>query len=409
MSDALPRVLAAALERWQEAGLVTAEQARDLRAEAEGHAARDGRRRGQYLMGITAAVVLVLAAGAFTSWAWPMLSQGARSMVLAAVGVAVALAGRVLEDRSRWRPAAYLLQTGGMVVLLMAFVHSGEAWSDGSPGGLVVGLLALVTPLLATPTALGRRGPMPAVHAALSFAFLAVFLDRATTLSNDAIVWILDGVLVAVTALLLARLRRVAAGDEAPWALPAFVGAVYAGLVLVVATALGPFGLGDDAVWAADVWLAVVTALTLWGLHRAPPALQRDGFRRQLVLCVLLAVPLGFWTALEGLDAPDEVAALLVAAVGAAALRYGLRRSASQVVMAGSVAVLAASWFYAVERGRALGAVLALVLTAALLFWLSGRIGRDEGGTDDGGDRGVSTVEPGPGAAARDDIFAPRH
>lgn len=382
MSASLPRVLAAALERWEAARLVSPEQADDLRAEAEAHAEREGRRRGQYLVGITAAVVLILAAGAFTSWAWPQLARGARSTVLAVVGIAVAVAGRALEDRTRWRPAAYLLQTGGMVVLLMAFVHSGEAWSDGSPGGLVVGLLALATPLLAAPGALGRRGPMPAVHAALSLAFLAVFLDRATTLSGDAIVWILDGVLVAMTALLLVRLRRVAAGEEAPWALPAFVGAVYAGLVLVVSTAVGPFGLESDAVWAADAWLAVVTGLTLWGLHRAPPALQRDGFRRQLVLCVLMAVPLGFWTALEGLDAPDEVAALLVAAVGAAALRYGLRRGASQVAMAGSVAVLAASWFYAVERGRALGAVLALVLTAALLFWLSGRIGRDDDALD---------------------------
>lgn len=382
----LPGSLDAALERWREKGLLTAAQAEALRAEAEAHGAREGLRRGQYLLGITAAVVLVMAALAFGSWAWPRLAEGWRSVLLALLGVAVAVTGRALEPRMRWRPAAHLLETAGLGVLLVACIHSGEAWGDGSAGGIAAGALALAVPLLTAPAALVRGRAMAAVHAALSFAFLAVFLDRATTLSGDAIVWILDGVLVAATVLLLLRLRRATHGETA-WALPAFVGALWAGLVLVVATALGPLDLESEAAWAADLWLLITTGLTLWGLHRAPPALQRAWYRHQLVACVLLAVPLVFFTALETLDAPDWVAALLVAAVGAAALRYGLGRGAPGVAVAGSVAVLAAAWFYAVEQGRALGAFVALALTAAFLFWLSGRLGRGQAGGEPAGER----------------------
>ncbi len=373
----LPKEVALALERWVAEGLLPPATATHLRAEAEAHAERASRRRGQYLVGITAAAVLVLAAGAFAAWSWPLLSAGVRSTVLLVAGVLVAVTGRVVAERPRWRPGGELLEAAGLSVLLVAFEYSSRAWPDRSAGGVAVGVLALAAPVLGLPAALARGRFMAAVHAALSFAFLGIFLDRAVGLGGDALVWTLDAVLVAATTLLVLRLRAVARSGESetPWALPAFAGAMYAGLVLVMATAMGPLGLTDQAAWAADAWLAVVTALTLWGLHRAPPALQLDGLQRQLELCVILAIPLAFWTVLGALSGSNAAAALVVAGVGVAGLAYGLRQGASRVAMAGCLAVLAAAWFYAAEEGRGLGAVVALAFTAGLLFWLSGRIG----------------------------------
>jgi hypothetical protein len=227
---------------------------------------------------------------------------------------------------------------------------------------------------------------MPAVHVALGFAFLAMFLDRATPLSDDAIVWTLDAVLVVVVAGLVLRLRESRGEPEEAWALNAFVAALYSGLVIVFFTALGPLNLSSDAVWALDVWLAIVAALTLWGTHRAPPALQRGWFGEQLALCVLFAIPFAFYTVLEALDLDGtglgtEVAALVVGGIGGLAMTYGLAQEERSVLIAGCIALLSAAWYYGIDRGGALGAVAALAATAALLFWLSARLGRRAGGT----------------------------
>lgn len=372
----VPRDVQAALERWRERGLLDREQARALAAEAEDHAGRSGRRAFQYVLAATGGIVVVIAAGVLGEWAWPLLGYEGRSLVLVATGFAVHFLGLRVEATERWRPAGYLLQTAGLVVLLGASMYSERPWPDLSPPAVAIGAVGLVLPLVLTYRAIGRDPIMPAVHVALGFAFLAVFLDRATPLSDDAIVWTLDAVLAVVAAGLVLRLRRGTAEPEEAWALNAFVAALYAGLVLVVATAVGPLGLESDAVWAMDAWLALAAGLTLWGIHRGPPALQRDWFGRQLALCVTAAVPLGFVTTLDALDAGAEAAALVVGGVGAVAMAYGLGRDERAVLVAGCIALLAAAWYYGVERGGALGAVGALAATAALLFWLSARLGR---------------------------------
>ena len=297
-----------------------------------------------------------------------------------ATGFAVHFLGLRVEPRERWRPAGYLLQTAGLVVLLGAFMYSERPWPDMSPPALAIGLVCLVLPLVLAYRSVGRDPFMPAVHVALGFAFLAVFLDRATPLGDDAIVWTLDGVLAVVVIGLVARLRASGGGPDEEWALNAFVAALYAGLVLVIATALGPLDLDSDSVWAIDLWLAIVTALTLWGLHAAPPALQREWFGHQLALCVAFAIPLAFYTTLEALDASAEVAALTVGALGGIAMAYGLRREDRHVLSAGCLALLSGAWYYGVDRGGALGAVAALAATAALLFWLSARLGGPKDG-----------------------------
>ncbi|MSR37001.1 MAG: hypothetical protein EXR95_10250 [Gemmatimonadetes bacterium] len=57
-------------------------------------------------------------------------------------------------------------------------------------------------------------------------------------------------------------------------------------------------------------------------------------------------------------------------------MTYGLRLEDRAVLISGCLALLSAAWYYGIERGGALGAVAALAATAALLFWLSARLGR---------------------------------
>jgi hypothetical protein len=57
-------------------------------------------------------------------------------------------------------------------------------------------------------------------------------------------------------------------------------------------------------------------------------------------------------------------------------MAHGLRHEDRLVLVAGRLVLLAAAWYYGIERDGALGAVAALAATAALLFWLSARLGR---------------------------------
>jgi hypothetical protein len=77
-------------------------------------------------------------------------------------------------------------------------------------------------------------------------------------------------VLLVATVLLVGKLREDPDGRLYPWALNAFVAAMYAGFVLILATALMPLDWSDEVAWPLDAWLLLVVALTLWGIHRAP-------------------------------------------------------------------------------------------------------------------------------------------
>jgi len=191
-------------------------------------------------------------------------------------------------------------------------------------------------------------------------------------------VWVLDGVLAVASVLLVGLLRRDPSGQEHPWALAAFVSSLWAGFVLVWVSAMGPLELGDATVYPLDLWLGLVAALTLWGIHRAPPGLRREWFGRQLAWVVLFWIPLGLYTALEALDGSAELAVLLVGGVGVAGFLYGDRTRARSVMTASALAFVTVTWYWGAERAGALGAVVALGVTAALLFWLSGRWGGGE-------------------------------
>jgi len=267
------------------------------------------------------------------------------------------------------------MQTAGLGLLLGALIYSERAWADLTAGGMVAGALALAVPAVLGPRAIREGNVMPAVHLAFSFAFLAVFLDRATPLSPDGTVWVLDAVLLAALLALTRMLREEADDAERPWVLNAFVTAISAGFVLIGWTAVGPLRFEETAILPLDAWLLLSIALTMRGIDSDGFGDRRAWLERLLSLQVLLGVGFGFFTALEALDGPPELAVLFVGGGGVLAFLYANRRGLRQVLGSAAVAFVAAAWYWGVERGGALGAVFALALTAAALFWISGRSG----------------------------------
>jgi hypothetical protein len=364
-----------AIERWEDKALIDRELAARLRDEVAESAEVGTARMTQYLVAATGAVVLLIASGLFLDWAWPRMGEVARTGLVAAVGMGVHLWGARLEIKRRWTPAALLMQTAGLGILVAALVYSKNAWPDGTPGGVGSGLAALVIPLILAPRSFRANAVMPAVHLCFGLGFLSIFLDRSTFLSFNSIVWVMDGVLLATSLVVVELLRRDPGGTRRPWALNAFVAAIYAAAVLTAMTAQGPLDLEARTFYPMDAWLALVVALSLWGIHRAPPGLRKDWFEAQLAYAVLLWIPLGFGTALEAMDGPAALALLMVGGVAVAGFAYAMRVRSRRIMATSALAFIAAVWYWAVDIGGALGAVAGLVFAAAFLFWLSGRVG----------------------------------
>lgn len=370
-----------AIDRWERSALVDGETAGRLRADVAAQAAAQSTRLSQYVLAFTGAAVLVIAGWTFVDWAWPLLDVRGRTGVLMVGGIAVIIGGVVLEERHRWRPAAYLMQTAGGLLLLASYGYSWEAWADRSLGATLIGFLALATPIVLAPHAMRRNSIMPAVHLALGLAFLAVFLDRSTTLSGEAAVWVLDGVLFIAILGLMRLLSGDPEGERHPWALNAFVMGMSAGFVLVSITAFDTLSLSDRGFLALDAWLALAVALTLWGVHLAPPGLQRGWFGTLLAYECLAWIGLGLATAFETFDGPPELGLLMVGGMGALAFLHADRHQLRPLMGASALAFVVPVWWWAVDRAGALGGVAALVATAGLLFWASGRRAKAEAQT----------------------------
>jgi hypothetical protein len=298
--------------------------------------------------------------------------------VLTLTGLGALAAGILFEGRFRWRPAAYLLQTAGLILVLVAYDYSGRIWPEPTLTSSVLGFLGLATPIVLAPLSIRRNVVMPAVHLAVGLAFLGVFLDRATTWSYPTRVWLMDAALLGAVVLLLVGLRRDPDGEEHPWVLNAFVTAMGAGFVLVAITVFDVLSMSESGMLAVDAWLGLAVLLTLLGLRRAPPGAERGWLARLLALECLAWIPLGLFTAFETFDGPPEGGLLLVGGVGVLAFRYADRYELRALMGVSALAFVVPVWWWAVERGGALGGVLALAATAGLLFWASGRRGRDE-------------------------------
>lgn len=384
-----------AIGRWESERLIDADLAVRLRTEVSQHAEVTSRRLSQYVLAATGAVLLLLAGGVFLNWAWPHLGVEGQSGVLAITAVAALVGGSRLEWEYRWRPAAYLMQTAGLGLLLAAYGHSEEVWADQTPGGVLVGVLALVTPLVLTARSMKRNVFMPAVHLAFGLVFLAIFLDRVTSLDGNEILWVLDLVLLGAIVVLVGLIRNDPEMQERPWALNAFVMSMGIGFVLVGLTSAGPLRWTDGVFFAIDFWLALSVGLTLWGIHRAPAGLRRDWFQQLLTWEMLAWVFLGCATVAEPLDAGPFLAVVLVGGSGILGFLHADHFGFEGLMAASSLAFIVPVWWWAVDAAGALGAIFALVATAALLFWASGRRDRMRGSDGDGA---VPDVPPGTGA-----------
>lgn len=315
MSDPRDAVMDA-IARWERSGLVEPGMAGRLRDEVAGHGAESTRRLSQYLLAIAGASILVIAGGVFLDWAWPLLGVGGRASILTVTGLGVLVTGVFFEGRFRWRPAAYLMQTAGLMLILVAYLYSERIWPEPTLVSSVLGFLGLAMPIVLAPLAMRRNVVMPAVQLAAGLAFLAVFLDRATNLSYASRVWLIDAALLGSIALLLVGLRRDPDGDRYPWVLNAFVTAMGTGFVLVSVTAFDVLSMSESGMLAVDAWLALSVLLTLLGLRRAAPGVERSWFARLLALECLAWIPLGLFTAFEAFDGPPELGLLMVGGMG---------------------------------------------------------------------------------------------
>ena len=378
MSDA-PSAVHAAIDRWEESGLISVELALRLREEVSREEEESGLLRSRYVLAVTGGVLAFIAGGVFLSWAWPRMTVEPRAALVAFSGVALQLLGTRLEWRDRWLPASYAMQAAGLTLILLALLYSREAWPAGGLGAAILATLAVVWVVVSSARAILRSPVMPAIHLVFFLAYLAVALRRAFDLEPETILWILDGVLLLEGAVLAAFLRRADPDGAPPWVLTSFTAALYTGFVLVGFT--GALSMEWDAagtVLALDLWFVLVLGFALWGLHGAGVPAGVAWFPRQMTLLVLAWIPLGFLTAFEVVDGPPEVALVLVAGAGVLAFLHGDRFRLRGEMTAAALAFISGAWYWGAERAGALGAVGALVVTAGLLFWLSGRWGGRE-------------------------------
>ena len=369
------RTVLDAIDRWIERGLISADLGATLRAEVrEGEAGRL-RRTAQYAIATAGGLVLLLAGAIFVGRGWSDLSDHARTFLLGGIGVGLSFGGALMERRPRLRPGGYLLQAVGLVFLLIAYVYSDRVWESGTAGAMVIGVLALLTPIVSAMRSWDENPVMPAINTAFGYVFVTVFLDRVG-LDPDAIVWVLDGLMVLSLLVFGSRLAR--ADEDTPGTAPAlyaFITSLFAGLVLVGFTAAGPFDMRGSTIFALDLWLLVIIALELWAVHRAPDWLQRAWYDDLMAATLLLAAVFASIT-LDQLGVDSDWVGLGGVAVGAIGIAYGLRLPSRSVLMAGCLAVVIGVWHFGISFGETLGAIGALAVTGALLFWVSAQLGR---------------------------------
>ena len=253
-----------AIRRWVGKGLLTEEQARTLNDEATEWNEASSQRSAQYAVATAAAIVSVVAAGTFLSWAWRSFDESGQALVLVVVAVLLQGLGLRVEGRNRWQPVGYLLQTAGLGILLMAVGHSERAWADGSALAALFGTVALATPVVMIPVTASRNAFMPAVHTAFGYGFLYLFLDRALGMHWEEAIWILDMVMLVSLVLFALRFRRDPHGS-ADGRLPRWSPDSSPAMVLILLTGLAQWTGGDDAVLGLDLWYGLVVGLTLWG------------------------------------------------------------------------------------------------------------------------------------------------
>ena len=106
--------------------------------------------------------------------------------------------------------------------------------------------------------------------------------------------------------------------------------------------------------------------------------MTRRSLQYLLALELLGWVALGMATARDTFDQGPGLATLMVSGLAVAAYLYADRSGYTVVLVAAAIAFVIPIWVWAVEVSGALGGIVALLLTAGLLFWAAGRRGSAE-------------------------------
>jgi hypothetical protein len=316
--------------------------------------------------------VLIIAGATFLTWAWPEMGFGGQSVTLGIVGLFILAVGFRLHRMGSLGAVAFPLLMAGPVLILLAIAYSENAWDDGSPGGILSGVLALVVPLALVGYYLKKDPVIAALQAAFSFLFFFLFLDRTFGLSQVTCLWILDGVLLAGLVYLAFRVRDP---KEPEWVLNLFMALLYVTPVLLVFTGELVWNLDERVIYPLDLWLIAVAGLSLWALQdSAPVHLPKDWYERQLAYAILVGIPFALMTTLEVLETSPHVVALSVAVIGGLGLWFAIPKGSRPVLITSCIALLIAAWYYGAEMAGALGAVVALTVMSGVLFFGASRI-----------------------------------
>ncbi|MEK9499683.1 DUF2157 domain-containing protein [Gaopeijia maritima] len=367
------RAVERALHRWTEKGLVSEALGAELREEARAEHDATTLKAGQLFVALAGAVALFLAGAIFVSETWPLLSEAARTGILAAFAGVTWIGGRRVARRDGWRRIGEVLQVAALSLGAFALGYSEQAWESGSTGARIAGAIGLAVPIVLGPAVWRGSVGLVAAHTALALVYAALFLDRAFSLDSETILWILDGLLLAALALLWLRLRE--RWDRgADHELAAFVTGSWAGLVLVLFTGGVALDWAEHTVWALDLWWLGIVALTLWGAARSADEARRDLIETHMALCVPLGTALFAFSAGEALDLPDLAWAGAGAAVAVAGLRWALAVRNIPTITASTASLVTVLWVYAFAQSNAAVAAIAMVATAAILFRVAARI-----------------------------------
>jgi hypothetical protein len=374
-----------ALHRWVRTGLIDDALAQVLRREARAEHEAATLRVGQLVTAVAGAVALFLAGVLFVSQTWPSLSEGSRTVVLGLLSVFIWVLGQLVGTRERWTRIGEILQVAALYLGGFALAYSDNAWGDGTAGARIVGIISLIVPVaLAPPSWRGSVG-LVAAHTGALFVFVALFLDRALGLDFDTIVWALDGLLLLGMAVLWFRVRdQWDRGVHRP--LVAFTTGLYVGLILIFFTGAGVLDLSDATIWGLDLWWLAMVVLTMWAASMTRGDAERDVIESHMALCVLLGTFFIGFTGAEALEVPTEAWAGMAAVVAAAGLAWGVRVRNIPTLLGSTISMIGLLWVYAVDRAETKTAALAMVLTAALLFWVASRIRADVRPADREGD-----------------------
>jgi len=285
------------------------------------------------------------------------------------------------------------MQVGGLMLLLVAGLTSEDIREPGSISGVLVGISALVVAVVSAPPAVHRGHVVPALTLPFSLTLLWLFLHRTLNLDPLTALWALDAALLVLLLVLVRLLLAERDPARGEWVLFATTAGAYAGFVLIFLTSVEA-GLEEATAYPLDLWWLVLGGLSWLGWKTRTGG--REGwYERQLALLVFIGTAL-VWFTLGGPLGLDASVYAAVAGFGAAGVLWiGLREASVPLLIAGAACLTVDSWIWAFRAREGWSVVLALVLSAGLLFWAASRIGVMK--ADPGQAGPPATVDDGPG------------